>query len=118
MKKVLFAFLLLAPALAWATKPTPSSADHTIAVHVQSSQLILNCGNGSCTWTQQLAVLIDGKKYELQSAGVVIKLLKVGDYKGRMVKDVTTSTYEYARTYEFLFADGKIRQYNVMGESE
>ena len=118
MYKALFAFLLLTPALALATKLTLSSADYTITVHVQSSQLTLNCETGGCSWAQRLAVLIDGKKYELLSAGVETKLLRVGDYKARTVKDVTATAYEYGRIYEFLFADGKTRQYTVVGESE
>jgi hypothetical protein len=118
MYKAIFAFLLLTPALTWATKPVPNSADYTITVHVQSSQLINNCGTGGCIWTQQLTVLIDGKNYVLLAPGGAPKLLRGGDYKARIAKDDTASTYEYLRDYEFLFADGKVRLYNVVGESE
>jgi len=45
-------------------------------------------------------------------------VLRVGNYNARIIKDETTRDYEYARTYEFLFADGKTRQYRVIGESE
>ncbi len=85
---------------------------------MQSSQLILNCGGGLCNSAQQLAVLIDGKKYELLASGIQMDLLRVGDYNAKIVKDETARSYEYARTYEFLFADGKTRQYQVVGESE
>ncbi len=118
MKKALFVLLLLAPALAWATKPTASSADYTIAVHVQSSRITLDCSGGLCNWTQELTVLIGGKKYELYAGSVQMDVLRVGNYNARIIKDETTRDYEYARTYEFLFADGKTRQYRVIGESE
>jgi hypothetical protein len=115
--------LLLAPALAWAEKPAPNPADYTIAVHVQFSRLTLNCGdvtNGSsiCRWMQHLTVLIDGKKYELDGAIKSVDLLRVGDYKAKVLKEETKRAYEYSRTYEFLFPDGSTRDYYVAGESE
>ena len=103
MKKVLFAILFMVPALALAEKPKPNPANYTVAVHVQSSRLILECGQGTCVSTQHLTVLIDGKRYELEDSGAHWDLLRVGDYKAIIAKDETTRTYEYARTYEFLF---------------
>ena len=117
MKKVLFAILLMAPMAAWATKPTPGPADFTITVHVQSSEIIVDCSGGGCSNAQQLSVVIDGKKYELLSNSVGY-VLRVGDYKARIVKDESARAYEYLRTYQFQFADGKTRQYTVVGESE
>lgn len=122
MKKVLIALLLIGPSLGWAEKPKPNPADFTIAVHVQSSHLVEFCGdstngNSVCSWQQKLSVLIDGKKYELQS-GSKIELLHVGDYKAKIAKDETQHSYEYLRTYEFLFPDGQTREYSVVGETE
>ncbi|MGA2671657.1 MAG: hypothetical protein ABSE99_00405 [Terracidiphilus sp.] len=123
MKKLLFAILLLAPALAWAEKPAPSPADYTIAVHVQASRLTVDCGdvtNGTsiCRWTQHLSVLIDGKKYELNSSIKNADLLRVGDYKAKLLKEETKRAYEYMRNYEFLFPDGTTRDYYLAGETE
>jgi hypothetical protein len=122
MKIALYAILLLTPALALAAKETPNPADYTVAVHVQSSRLVLSCGdvtngNSICTWYQRLTVIIDGKKVEIES-GAVKNLLRVGDYKAKIAKDETQHAYEYSRTYEFLFPDGQTRQYFVVGETE
>lgn len=120
MLKVLFAFLLLAPALAFAAdKPNP--ADYTVTVHVQSSHLIDICSSyikgATCNWTQSLTVLIDGTKYEIMDQHYGNAVLRLGDYKARIVKEDTSHAYEYTRTYELLFADGTARKYNVIGES-
>jgi len=127
MKKVLVALLLLVPALAWADKPAPNPADYTINVHVQSSRLITQCsdvtgGSSVCYQGQQLEVLIDGKKLELQGAFARGKsapgVMRVGEYKAKVVKEDTSRAYEYTRTYEFIFPDGKTLQYEVIGETE
>jgi hypothetical protein len=47
-----------------------------------------------------------------------IDLLRIGDYKAKILKDETSRPYEYERTYEFHFADGKTRRYVVVGEFE
>ncbi|MGD0736350.1 MAG: hypothetical protein ABR976_14450 [Terracidiphilus sp.] len=122
MKNVILAMLLLAPALVSADKPKPNAVDYTIAVHVQSSRIINICsdvtgGSSVCGLEQQLTVTIDGKKYVLQS-GWVKDLLRVGDYKAKIVKDESQHPYEYTRVYEFLFPDNQTRQYTVTGESE
>jgi len=115
MKKVLIAILLLAPALVFAEKkPAPNPADYTIAVHLQSSQLIIGIQNNP---TQHLDVLIDGKKYALE-AGPCYSVLPSGDYKARLVKDAIAKDHEYTRVYELLFTDGTTRKYSVVGESE
>jgi hypothetical protein len=120
MKIVLFAIFLLAPVLALADKPNP--ADYTIAVHVQSSRLVNMCmsdAKGStCGWAPRLTVLIDGKKVELQDQNFRLDVILPGDYKAKIVKENTSHSYEYSRTYEFLFPDGTTRKYIVVGESE
>jgi hypothetical protein len=121
MKKIfiLFAFLLLSPNLARAEKPKPNSADYTIDIHVQSSRLVMECGGGvGCRLMSHLNVVINGKKLELSAGLSREDLLRVGDYKAKIAKDETTRTYEYLRTYEFLFADGQTRLYSVVGETE
>lgn len=114
MKKVLIAILLMAPALACAEKkPLPDAANYTVTVHVQSSQVVYTDGNIA----QHLDVAIDGKKYELQALPAA-QVLPVGDYKARISKEKISPDHEYSRVYEFLFADGTTRRYNVVGESE
>ena len=119
MTKILLAILALVPALAWAQKPTLSPADNTIAVHVQSSRSMDTCmgSPAGCFPAQHLTVLIEGKKYELEAKGSS-GVLRVGDYKAKIVKDETKRSYEYDRAYEFLFADGTTRKYGVVGEVE
>ena len=113
MKTLLFALLLFVPVFCWAgTEPNPG--DYTIAVHVQSSRLVGQDGN-----IQRLSVTIDGKKYKLEAISQPrYDLLRVGDYKARVVKDDASRSYEYFRAYQFLFPDGKTRRYTVVGESE
>ncbi len=133
MKKVLItlAILSMVPALAFA-KPNP--ANYTLTAHVQSSHFVLECdsilvGGGStaghtiCSKNLHLNVVIDGKKYELDGGGYDY-LLRLGDYKAKMLPDDSSASsnppadYEYHRKFEFLFPDGKTRKYSVVGESE
>ena len=125
MGKVFIALLLLTSAFAWAEKPAPNPADYTVAIHVQSSRVVVDCsdvtsGNSVCGWGQQLTVLINGKKYGLDSAAMMrtADLLRVGDYKAKILNDETKHTYEYLRTYEILFVDGTTRSYYVAEETE
>ena len=110
MKMSLLAILLMVPALAWADNPNPAA--YTITVHVQSSKLV------NCDSELQMVVLIDGKKYELQDESPNSSVIHVGDYKARIVKEDTSHSYSYTRTYEILFPDGSTRTYAVVGESE
>ncbi len=120
MKIALFAILLTVPALALADKPNP--ADYTIVVHVQSSRLVIDCGStfkgSNCDSELQMDVLIGGKKYEIQDERPNSSVIHVGDYKARIVKEDTSHSYSYTRTYEILFPDGTTRTYAVVGESE
>jgi hypothetical protein len=125
VNKALFAIVVLMPVLSWA-KPKP--ADYAITVHVQSSHVVSWCndilGHANCDTKQHLSVIIDGKKYELDSYGDYDSMLRTGDYKAKLlpdeqrVGDIPLGTYEYRRKYEFLFPDGKTRKYSVVGESE
>lgn len=123
MRNLILAIILLAPAFVAAQKTQPDPADYTITVHVQSSRLAMISGdvtNGTSfyQWMQRLEVVIDGKKYEL--SGSVnpreSKLLRLGDYKARIFREDTKRAYEYSRSYQFLFPDGRTRVYGVVGE--
>jgi hypothetical protein len=130
MKKILFALLFLTPALLWAEK-TPNPADFTTAVHVQSSHLVSICtenwgffnsgGAGKaarCSFKQQLNVVINGKKYELNSKDEITAVFRTGDYKAKEIPGATPLAVEYNAAYDFLFPDGTVRRYIVVGESE
>jgi hypothetical protein len=125
MKKVLFAVLFLSSTLAWGkTKPE----EYTVIVHVQSSEMVSICnntlGNPYCKLRQRLNVIIDGKKYELNSVDYAGAALLTGDYKAKLRSDVSSdqdspsSLYEYHQVYEFLFPNGNTRRYLVAGGSE
>ena len=118
MKRAVWAFLLAAPCLFLGEKPAPSPAHYTVAVHVTASHHVMQCSSGLCGWHEVMEAVISGKKYQLSENSDRIDLLRVGDYKAQIVKDETTRPYEYMRTYEFLFADGKTRDYVVVGEEE
>jgi hypothetical protein len=114
MKNILFAVLILVPALSWAQKPP----EYPISVHVQASRVVDSCGGNpaACFPTQRLSVVIDGKKYELE--GGRGEVLRAGDYKAKIDKEETKHAYEYVRVYEFRFEDGTTRKYGVVGELE
>lgn len=130
MKKFLIALLLMMPMMAWAEKPNP--ADYTVKVQVQHSRIALDCdkvssGSSICAWQQHLTVLIDGKKIELMGPTTSKKIytlpgpmnvLRAGEYAAKVAKDNNDHTYEYTMSYEFLFADGETRKYQVVGESQ
>jgi len=125
MKNFLIALLLIAPALAVADKPTPNPADYTVAMHVQASRITLDCGEvtgGSsvCIWEHHLNVTIDGKRYELNSIHPLktVLVLHVGDYKAKVVKEDTSKSYGFQRSYELLYPDGQTEDFQVIGELE
>jgi len=120
MMKALFAVLLLVPAASWA-KPKPE--DYTIAVHVQASHLINECRGSSslirCSFKLHLDVVIDGKKFDLNSKDDLELVLRRGDYKAKVVgTDSPQSSVDSNLEYEFLFPDGTTRKYRVVGETE
>lgn len=119
MRKALIAILLIAPMLAWAGKPEPNPADYTVAVHVQSSSIEENCSAPGCGYQQRLVALVNGKSYELLSAPTPSPwLLKLGDYKARIAKNLSDQPYESYTVYEILFAGGKTQTYAIVGEHE
>lgn len=110
----------MVPALVWA-KPKPT--DYTITVHVQSTRSVLECaGRPVCITALYLNVVIDGKKYKLETDDYDY-LLRLGDYKAKLLPDDSSANrnppaaYEYRQKYEFLFPDGRTRKFSVVGES-
>jgi hypothetical protein len=114
VKHLAMASLFLLSAMAWAA---PNPSDYNLNVHVNATRMVIE-GN-SLAHRQNLVVVIDGKKYELESIDIPNALLMLGDYKARLVKDQHwAGTYDSWRVYEFLFDDKKTRQFVVVGESE
>jgi len=108
--------LLLLSSLCWAQSNT---AEYSINVHVISSHWIVVPSGIGPVPAQQLNVIIDGKKYELEAdAKGKVTILALGDYKAKLVEDVHKSGYEFSQTYEFQFPDGKTRKFLVFGQSE
>lgn len=96
------------------------SADYTIAMHVRSSRLEVECSTdnkgSNCGTVQHLQVVIAGKKYEL--ARTAENVLRTGDYKARVVSEKKPRAEEYTREYEIMLSDGKTAKFEVVGESE
>ena len=113
MQKITLAVLLLISVLAWGGGD-PNPAEYTINVHVTSSRLVTGSAPG---FWQKLDVVIDGKKYELES-DVMNVLLALGDYKAKLVKDEHKTQYDSLQVYEFLFPDKKTRKFEVVGQME
>lgn len=114
MRRLICLILLITPALLVA-QPNPNGSEYPITVHVQSSHRVGQdkINNG----TEFLTVVIEGKKYELASShGDAI--LRVGDYKAKILHFDHPRTYEYNLKYELQFPDGKTREYKVVGEEE
>ena len=102
---------------AFSEKPT-DSADYTVDVHVQSSRITTLCLPQGCTTEQHLIVLIGTKKFDLKKLGYQMNLIRVGNYKAKILKDETPASYEYRRVYEIRFPDGKASSFEVVGEGD
>lgn len=110
MKKITLVTLLFLAAYAWAGAQT-YSATYATKVHVSASRMALHNGN----YFQELSVVIDGKKYELQSESFAYGILMPGDYKAKLLKDRhKTKPYDSWQEYEFLFSDNNTRRFVVI----
>jgi|SRR5580700_9949998 hypothetical protein len=117
VKKITAAILLVLFACTWAgSKPNrtePNPADYTTTVHVSACHLSF----APPSVFQDLDVVINGNKYELQAMSAD-GVLALGDYKAKLVQDLHKNAYESSQTYEFLFPDMKVRKFSVIGQSE
>lgn len=107
MKKITIAMLFFSVLACVAETPNP--AEYTVNIHVSSSSMDPH-------GDQLLDVVINGKKYELQSEVPIRRLLTLGDYKAKLVTN-RKSAYESYEVYEFLFPD-KTRRYEVVGQTD
>ena len=99
------------------------SSDYAIKVHVSASRIGYDCGvtkgESSCKSVQQVTVMIDGAKYELQSQTYFPKgIVALGDYQAKLVSDEQKPTHEFTRTYDLMFPDGSTRKFHVIGQTE
>lgn len=116
MKHSLMVLVLLFSGSLSATPP-PKAAEYNIKVHVSASRSVRH--SDSAFRYQYLDVIIDGKKYELESILAVGDLLMLGNYKARLITDQQgRGDYDSRRVYEFQFSDKKTREYSVVGQSE
>jgi hypothetical protein len=122
MKHVLSVLVLGFPV--WAYAAAPNAQDYSVRVHVSRSWVATTCSGNQCSHLLYLGVLIDGKKYELQDERERAEVLRPGDYQARQLgntvrkKTSADAPYDDLRIYEFLFPDGKTRQYKLVGEEE
>jgi hypothetical protein len=99
------------------------AAGYPVKVHVSASSIGYDCGvsrgDSSCKSVQQLSVLIDGAKYQLESETFFPKgIVAIGDYQAKLVDDQQKPTHEFTRVYELMFPDGSTRKFNVTGQME
>lgn|ERR1035438_274809 len=109
----LFALLFVFSVFAWAGS-NPNPAEYIVTVHVSKSRMVPEAG----ARFQRLDVIIDGKKYELESETAINVLLSLGDYKAKIVRDDHKVPYDSNKIYEFLFPDQKTRKFSVVGQTE
>jgi len=115
MRNILPVFLLLS-ALCLAQS---SPEEHSINVHVTSSEWIVVPSSIGALAGQKLTVVIEGRKYELEAQATGrVALLALGDYKAKLIEDVHKNSYESSQIYEFQFPDGKTRKFTVVGQAE
>jgi len=116
MKKIALCIVLLLSTFSWAA---PSPDEYSINVHVSSSHWVMSPAIlvGPEPFLR-LNVIIDGKKYDLESVNYPNTLLVLGDYKAKLVKNEHRGGYDSFQVYEFLFSDHKTRQFRVVGETE
>ena len=99
------------------------SGDYKVDVRVVASRIASAStvfrGDSIAKSTQNLTVLIDGTRYELESEMFLAKgIVALGNYKARLVEDQQRPTHEYTKTYEVQFADRSTRKYRVIGQLE
>lgn len=115
MNRFAFLFFLLCAAVVAQLK----SDNYSIVVHVTASRIGVESWGDNVRFVQRLSATIDGKKYELEHSQLRgVSLLRVGDYRAKLIEQNNSSSYELNQVYEFKFADGKIRQFEVVGTAE
>ena len=111
--RVQFLLILLCAALAAA-----ASGDYNVNIHVTATHMLRD--HGDSARRQQLDVIIDGKKLQLESETIPNALLSLGDYKAKLVRNDhwRDAAYDSYQVYEILLPDKHTRRFIVVGQSE
>jgi len=84
-----------------------------VSVLVQSSRLVTTCESEGpavkCGFAQELRVLVNRKELTVVEDGFDKALLKLGTYQGKIEQQ--GKGYEFERSIELQFPDGKTRRY-------
>ena len=112
-RRVQFLLTFFCSALAWA-----GSGDYNVNIHVTATHMLRD--HGDSARRQQLDVIIDGKKLQLESETIPNALLSLGDYKAKLVKNDhwRGAAYDSYAVYEVLLPDKNTRRFIVVGQSE
>jgi hypothetical protein len=110
--KLLFCMVLSCGSFAFAA-PNPSPSDYNVNVHVIESKTESFYDGVLRYLRQQVVVVIDGYKYQLE-APTPGGVLALGDYKARLTEKQGNG-YDILRTYTFLLPDGKTRGFELSG---
>ena len=113
MKKLAFLFFIFSAIALAQSKPE----EYSITVHVTASRCVVEPFIKGSIPALLLNASIAGKKYELESDGRC-SLLRLGDYKAKLVADTHKNSYEVYQAYEFQFDDGKTKKFEVVGLEE
>jgi hypothetical protein len=116
MVRRLLIFGLVLSACVSATTPA-KQPEYNVNVHVSASRTVKH--SESSPRYQYLNVIIDGRKYELESVLGIDGLLAVGDYKARLsTDDHKHGGSDILQLYEFQLRDKWTREFLVVGQSE
>ncbi|MBS1799821.1 MAG: hypothetical protein JSS95_08355 [Acidobacteria bacterium] len=105
--RTLLCIMLLCTSFAIAA---PNPSDYNVNVHVVESKT--RYYPNPVRGYQQITVVIDGYKYELEALSEGV--LALGDYKAKLT-ETSKNGYDINRTYTFLLPDGKTRDFNLSG---
>lgn len=124
MKTYLICVFMLLSIPAVRTVTTVSTPDtYPIAIRVTSEHWKAWLSPNYSDAVLRLKVVIDGKKYTLQSESVrywhtLPSLMTLGRYPARIVREHHASDKEYSVEYALKMPDGTSRKFVVIGESE
>ena len=120
MRRVLaFCWLLMLSLGSVAQKPKPQPGDFPLTVHVKRSRI----EPFRDTTPLHLWVVISGKSLEFtdfthsQYFGFTA-IVVPGDYRARLSHEETRRGGQLQQTYEFLWPDGTLETFDLVGESE
>lgn len=111
--RVQFLLIFFYSSLAWA-----GSKDYNVNIHVTATHMLREHGDSASR--QELDVIIEGKKLQLESETIPNALLSLGDYKAKLVKNDhwRGASYDSYQVYEVLLPDKNTRRFIVVGQSE